>query len=120
MIVTGLLRKTVAVARGFGMGEFLFTPLGLDDRILAEVGFTEVTAEDLTESGARVARAWHAARARRRAELDRIEGVEENAAMQRFLDTVATLAQERRLSRLGYRARKPGEGNGPAGIRTRV
>jgi hypothetical protein len=39
--------------------------------------------------------------------LDRIEGTAENAAFQRFLEVVATLARERRLARLAYVATKP-------------
>jgi SAM-dependent methyltransferase len=100
--VTGLLRREELILRSGAMGEFVFTPPGLDERLTREAGFDDVRVEDVTESGARVAAAWHAARERHSAELDEIEGAEANAATQRFLWTVATLARERRLSRFAY------------------
>jgi hypothetical protein len=54
-----------------------------------------------------VAASWHAARQRRAAELDRVEGAEQNASTQQFLYTVALLARERRLTRFAYLARRP-------------
>jgi hypothetical protein len=65
-----------------------------------------VRAEDVTENAARVAAAWHAARERRSADLDEVEGAEQNARTQSFLWTVANLAAEQRLSRLAYLARR--------------
>lgn len=104
--VTGLLRREEMIVRGGAMGEFVFTPPGLDHRLLEDAGFADVRAEDVTENPARVAAAWHAARARRCADLDKVEGAEQNAQTQRFLWTVANLARERRLSRLAYVARR--------------
>lgn len=104
--LTGLLRKEEMVERSYGMGEFVFTPMGYDQKNVVAAGFELLRVEDLTDTVARVARAWHEARAKRTAELDRIEGVDQNAAMQRFLDSVSTLALERRLSRPAYLARR--------------
>jgi hypothetical protein len=89
------------------MGEFVFTAPGSDEQLLDEAGFVEIRIEDVSDNPARVAAAWHAARQRRAAELDPLEGVEENESMQRFLATVALLARERRLSRFAYLARRP-------------
>ena len=100
--VTGLLRRDELILRSRAMGEFVFTPPGLDERLLREVGFTDVRVEDVTENAVQVGSAWHAARERHSAELDLIEGAAENAATQRFLWTVAALARERRLSRIAY------------------
>ena len=109
--VTGMLRREEMLLRSGAMGEFVFTPPGLDERLLREAGFADIRAEDLSESPALVASAWHAARERRAAELDRVEGAEQNAATQRLLATVAGLARERRLSRFAYLARSlAGEG----------
>ena len=105
--VTGLLRREEMIVRSGGMGEFVFTPAGLDERLIRETGFADVAVEDVSENPARVAAAWHAARERRAAELDQIEGAEQNASTQRFLSTVAMLARERRLSRFAYIARRP-------------
>lgn len=105
--VTGLLRREEMIVRSGAMGEFVFTPPGLDERLIREVGFEDVRVEDVSENPARVASAWHAARERRAAELDEVEGAEQNASTQRFLSTVAMLARERRLSRFAYMARRP-------------
>jgi SAM-dependent methyltransferase len=50
--VTGLLRREEMILRGGGMGEFVFTPPGLDQRLLEEAGFADVRAEDVTENAA--------------------------------------------------------------------
>ncbi len=105
--VTGLLRREEMVVRSGGMGEFVFTPPGVDERLIREAGFDDVRVEDVSENPARVATAWHGARAQRAAELDELEGAEQNAVMQQFLATVATLARERRLSRVAYVAHRP-------------
>lgn len=104
--VTGLLRREEMIVRGGGMGEFVFTPAGLDERLIGDAGFADIRVEDMSENPARVASAWHEARERRAAELDQVEGAEQNASTQRFLWTVALLARERRLSRFAYIARR--------------
>ena len=105
--VTGLLRREEMIIRSGGMGDFVFTPPGLDERMMREAGFDDIRVEDVSENPARVATAWHAARERRSQELDQVEGAEQNASTQRFLSTVATLARERRLSRFAYVAQRP-------------
>jgi SAM-dependent methyltransferase len=105
--VTGLLRREEMIVRSGAMGEFVFTPPGLDERLLLEAGFRDVRVEDTSENPARVASAWHAARERRAAQLDEVEGAEQNASTQRFLAAVAALARERRLSRFAYVAQRP-------------
>jgi SAM-dependent methyltransferase len=104
--VTGLLRRDELIVRSGGMGAFVFTPPGLDERLIREAGFAAVRVEDVSENPARVASAWHTARERRATELNQVEGAEQNASTQRFLATVATLARERRLSRYAYIARR--------------
>jgi SAM-dependent methyltransferase len=105
--VTGLLRREEMIVRSGGMGAFVFTPPGLDERLVRDAGFVDIRVEDLSYNPARVASAWHAARERRATELDQVEGAGQNASTQRFLSTVATLARERRLSRYAYTARRP-------------
>lgn len=104
--VTGLLRREEMIVRSGGMGAFVFTPPGLDERLIRGAGFADIRVEDVSENPARVAAAWYRARERRAADLDRAEGVERNASTQQFLSTVATLARERRLSRFAYTARR--------------
>ena len=105
--VTGLLRRDEMVARSAGMGEFVFTPPGADEAMIMAAGFADVVVEDRTANMERVATDLAAARARHRQALDEIEGAEINAAYARFLEVVATLARERRLSRPAYIASRP-------------
>jgi SAM-dependent methyltransferase len=105
--VTGLLRREEMIIRSGGMGDFVFTPPGLDERLIREAGFDGVRVEDVSGNPARVGSALHAARERHASELDELEGAEQNARVQEFLLTVAALAREQRLSRLAYIARRP-------------
>jgi hypothetical protein len=104
--VTGLLRRKEVIVRSGGMGAFVFTPPGLDEGLIRDAGFADIRVRDVSENPARVASAWHAARERRAAELNQVEGAEQNASTQRFLASVATLARERRLTRYAYSARR--------------
>lgn len=106
--VTGPLRREEMITRSGSMGEFVFTPPGIVEALLAEAGFVDVRVEDRTQNMDDVATRWHAARAAHAADLDTHEGAEANASMQHFFEVVARLARERRLSRLAYVARKPG------------
>jgi len=107
IIVTGMIRREEMLTRSGSMGEFVFTAPGVDEALLDAAGFELMLVEDVTPNMATVAGAWLAARARRAAELDQLEGADTNANTQEFLGMVARLAAERRLSRLGYLARKP-------------
>ena len=89
------------------MGEFVFSPPGLDEALLRSAGFGEIQVQDRTPNMAAVAGAWRSARARHEPQLDEIEGREANAGFQDFLGAVERLASERRLSRLAFLARKP-------------
>jgi SAM-dependent methyltransferase len=105
--LTGLARREELLARSSSMGDFVFTPDGLDARLVREAGFVELRVEDVSENAARVAAGWRAARERHREDLDRIEGAQPNAAMQELLRATALLAAERRVSRYAYLARRP-------------
>ena len=106
--VTGMIRREEMVARSQGMGEFVFTAPGHDENLLEGAGFEAIRVEDVTSNMAAVASAWRGARSRHAAELDEVEGPEANASFQDFLEVVELLADERRLSRLAYVARRPG------------
>lgn len=93
--------------RSAGIGEFIFTPPGANERFLKNLGFEEIRVEDVTANSARVAEAWFAAREKRAKQLDEVEGAEQNASTQKFLATAKTLVSERRLSRFAYTARRP-------------
>ena len=107
VVVTGLLRREEMAARSDAMGEFVFTPPGVDEHLVREAGFVDVRVEDATANMWEVPRRWRKAREEHRSQLDEIEGQEANAAFQRFLEVVETLARERRLSRIAIVARRP-------------
>ena len=105
--VTGMIRREEIVARSGSMGDFVFTPPGLDETLLNSAGFELTRVEDVTPNMEAVAAAWRETRASHAVELDQLEGAEANAKFQEFLTVVERLASERRLSRLAYLARKP-------------
>jgi SAM-dependent methyltransferase len=107
IVVTGMLRRDEIAARSDSMGEFVFTPPGVDEQLVVDAGFVDVRVEDATENMWEVPRRWRDAREQHGSELDEIEGHDANAAFQRFLEMVEMLARERRLSRIAIVARRP-------------
>jgi ubiquinone/menaquinone biosynthesis C-methylase UbiE len=105
IIVTGLLSNEEVAVRG-SIGYFLFAPPGEDERLLQEAGFEILRQEDTTSRVADVAGRWLAARDRCRAELVNDEGEATFEGTQHFLAVVHRLADERRLSRHAFLARK--------------
>jgi SAM-dependent methyltransferase len=103
VVVTGAVSADEFALRA-SIGHFLFLPAGENERLLANAEFQVVTVEDTTEHLAEVARRRHDARASHADELTVLEGTEAFDGRQRFFDLVATLASERRLSRLAYTA----------------
>ena len=104
--VTGMLGSDELATRS-SIGYFLFVPPGENDRLLRAAGFKVLASEDTTESLAAVAKRRRDARAEREQELKTLEGEEAFNGRQRFFEIVATLAQERRLSRYAHLAEKP-------------
>lgn len=107
IVVTGQLSSEEIRARS-SIGFFLFTPVGHNERLLAESGFTLRNVQDVTDAVASISQKWRDARARRSERLVALEGVDGFEGLQRFLDAVQTLAGERRLSRYMYLAEKAG------------
>jgi hypothetical protein len=105
MILTGIASHEELATRS-SIGFYLFVPPGENERLLEEAGFELVSVHDVTENAALVSRRWHAARAAHRDALLAREGAENFEGLQRFLDSVHTLASERRMSRYCYLARK--------------
>ena len=111
IIVTGQLTNEEIRVRS-SIGFFLFTPVGCNDRLLAQSGFAVRGVRDVTEGVASVSRRWRDAREKRRAALVSLEGEEGFEGLQRFLDAVHRLASERRLSRYMYLASKASGADG--------
>lgn len=103
IVVTGQLTNEEIRARS-SIGFFLFTPVGCNERLLAQSGFRVREVRDVTEAVASVSRKWRSAREERRAALVKLEGEDAFEGLQRFLDAVHTLSSERRLSRFMYLA----------------
>jgi len=113
IMVTGPITNEEAAIRS-SIGFFLFTPPGYNEAVLAACGFEDVAAEDRTANMARIARAWWEAREAFAADLRKAEGETTFQGQQRFLDVAARLAEERRLSRWAFHARR-GDGDGRGG-----
>ena len=104
-VVTGLVTDTEIADRS-AVGIYVFSAEGVNESVLAEAGFEVDRREDLTENMSAMAGRWHDARARFREELLADEGKETFAGIQRFLAACHLLAQQRRLSRYAYLARR--------------
>jgi len=105
IVVTGQLSNEEIRARS-SIGFFLFTPVGHNERLLEQAGFTIREVQDVTDAVASVSRKWRESRARRRERLVPLEGVEGFEGLQCFLEAVYILASERRLSRYMYLSEK--------------
>jgi SAM-dependent methyltransferase len=105
IVVTGpLTNEEIAIRASIGF--FLFVPDGTDRRLLEEADFTVERVEDCTANMARNARGWLEARARRERDLRAIEGDATFDGQQRFFATATLLADEKRLSRHCFVARR--------------
>jgi SAM-dependent methyltransferase len=105
-VVSGPVSSEEIAARS-AAGYYLFVPEVEDERALQQAGLTVLAVEDATAQLASIAERRRDARAKRADALRGIEGAPEFEAGQRFLDTAALLARERRLRRLVYLAMRP-------------
>jgi SAM-dependent methyltransferase len=106
VVVTGILGSDEIAVRT-SIGYFLFAPLGENERLMKGARLAVLAVEDTTEQLAEIARRRHDARAKHAEAVRQVEGPEAFEGRQRFFAIVATLARERRLSRLVYVAKKP-------------
>jgi cyclopropane fatty-acyl-phospholipid synthase-like methyltransferase len=106
MIVTGTLTSDELAIRT-SIGYFLLVPPAENDRLLAAAGLSVISVEDTTDSLSDVARRRRDARDEHEQALRQLEGDDAFEGRQRFFEIVATLARERRLSRLAYLAERP-------------
>lgn len=105
IIVTGpLTNEEIAIRSSIGF--FLFVPAGTDEGLLVEAGFEVLEAVDRTENMARMAERWRVAREERALDLRKVEGDETFEGQQVFFEVAARLAEERRLSRVAFHARR--------------
>ena len=104
-IVTGLVTDGELADRS-AVGVYVFSVEAVNEALLARAGFTVERREDLTENMAAMAGRWLDARNRSRDELVADEGEPTFEGIQRFLGACHLLAQERRLSRYAFLARR--------------
>lgn len=104
ILVTGALSNEEIFIRS-SLGFFQFTPVGINEQLIAEAGFDLAQREDATENMAIVARRWRETRAVNREKLLQLEGAETFEGQQRFFQVTSVLAAQRRLSRFTFRAR---------------
>ncbi len=105
LVIGGLISHDEIATRS-SIGYYLFSPPGENERSILEAGFTDLEVTDTTEHAARIATRWREARGKWKNELLALEGDQKYTGLQRFLSSVQTLTQERRLLRLLYQARK--------------
>jgi hypothetical protein len=101
LVVSGSITNEEIATRS-SIGYYLFVPLEENERLLREAGFTLVSAIDTTERAALISEKWRTARAKRKAELLKLEGEANFEGLQKFLGSVHTLTNEKRLSRFVY------------------
>lgn len=106
IVVTGMLDSEEIAIRS-SIGYFIFTPAGLDERLIRESGLELLRVEDATESVSVIARRRREARARYRDELLALEGGAAFEGQQSFLQMAERLAAEKRLSRYVFLCRRP-------------
>jgi SAM-dependent methyltransferase len=105
LVIGGTISNEELATRS-SIGYYLFSPPGENERLLDQQGLRLLSATDTTANAASTAKRWHDARDTKREALCSIEGAENFAGLQRFLQCVHTLTSERRLLRLLYLAQK--------------
>jgi SAM-dependent methyltransferase len=106
VVITGPV-STEEIRVRSSIGFFLFTPAGLNEKLLVQAGFSVREVRDVTEAVASISGKWRDARAKRREALVQLEGEAGFDDLQAFLGVVHALSSERRLSRYMYLSLKP-------------
>jgi SAM-dependent methyltransferase len=106
LVINGLISNAEIAIRS-SIGNYVFSPTGLNEQFIAGAGFRLLQADDTTASASMIAKRWNDARESRRAALIAFEGMPTFDGLQRFLHCVHTLTRERRLLRILYAAQKP-------------
>jgi len=86
-------------------GGYFFLPLGLQENLLENSGFSVIKTENLTKDNAAViTHNWWTSREKRKKELESTETNEEFDQIQLFLKSSAQLYQDEKLAQYGYYA----------------
>jgi SAM-dependent methyltransferase len=106
LVIGGVISHQEIATRS-SIGYYLFTPPGLNEKLIGDAGFRLLSVADTTHSAAEIAERWLDAREQHRDALTALEGEPTFEGVQRFLSCVHTLCSERRLLRFLYTAQKP-------------
>ena len=106
LVINGVISNAEIATRS-SIGNYIFVPAGLNERLVEHAGFRLLRADDTTDSAATIAKRWHDARESRREALIGFEGETNFDGQQQFLQCVHTLTSERRLLRMLYTLQKP-------------
>jgi SAM-dependent methyltransferase len=106
-LVIGGIVSSEEIAVRSSIGFYLFTIPGRNEQLLQTAGFHLLEAIDTTENAALIAKRWHDARRKRELDLISAEGAHDYGGLQRFLQCVHELTNERRLLRWLYVGVKP-------------
>ena len=104
--ITGPISNAEIAVRS-AIGFFLFVPPGENERQIVAAGLRLLRCEDLTDSVAKVAARWRAARSAHEEQLREIEGTQTYEGQQELLRVAELLAGERRLSRFAFLGERP-------------
>ena len=105
LVIRGVISNAEIAIRS-SIGNYVFSPTGLNEQLIEQAGFRLLQADDTTASASMIAKRWRDARESRRASLIAFEGVTTFDGLQQFLQCVHTLTSERRLLRILYAAQK--------------
>ncbi|MGB9010826.1 MAG: methyltransferase domain-containing protein [Candidatus Acidiferrales bacterium] len=106
LVIGGMISHEEIATRS-SIGLYVYSPPGENERLLAQAGFAHIHAKDTTAQAAQIAKRWHDARAKHQLALIAAETEANFAGLQKFLLSVHTLTNERRLLRYLYSATKP-------------
>ncbi|MEP6495786.1 MAG: class I SAM-dependent methyltransferase [bacterium] len=104
VVVTGPVTNG-ELARRSSIGDFLFVPPGVNERLIEQAGLRLVKQEDVTSNAALTAGRWHQARQRHRDALIGVEGDARFEGLQSFFETVHQLATDFRELYISWRSR---------------
>ena len=105
LVVGGMVTHEEIATRS-SIGFYVYSPPGLNERLIERAGFRQIRVTDTTQNAARIAQRWHQAREKRKDKLIAVEGTRNFEGLQRFLSCVHRLTTERRLLRHLYFANK--------------
>jgi ubiquinone/menaquinone biosynthesis C-methylase UbiE len=106
LVIAGMISAEEIATRS-SIGFYEYSPPGVNERLMDQVGFSGIRAIDTTENAARISRRWHDAREKRKTDLVAAEGASNFDGLQHFLSYVHNLTSEKRLLRYLYFGTKP-------------